>query len=72
MSQEPFVLSIETDVGTYQHGFHLGTDERWARSFAEDSYLKLQPKIGTVIKTVALMRNKKILDVFDGTWFNSL
>lgn len=26
-----YVLSIETDAGTYQHGFHLGTDSEIAR-----------------------------------------
>lgn len=66
----PFVLSIETDDGTYVHGAHLGTDEKVARACAEEVFAKRIPKIGKVIKTVALIDQHKVYDVFDGAWFS--
>lgn len=64
-----FVLSIETDAGTYDHGFHLGTDVRVAQSIAEEAYSRWTPKVGSYIKTVALKRNGQVF-VFDGEWSN--
>lgn len=64
---EVFTLSIETDEGTYVHGFHLGTIVRVAKQVAEDIWAKRIPKQGTCIKTVALMREGKSY-VFDGEW----
>lgn len=66
ISTPTFSLSIETDAGTYQHGYHLGTDERMARSFAAEICLKRRPKIGTRIRTVALIFDGRMVDVFDG------
>ena len=64
----PFILSIETTAGqTFQHGYHLGTDERLARQIAEEKFhMRVAARIPTV--TVALMRAGKIVDVFDGEW----
>ena len=71
--EQPFVLSIETDAGTYRHGFHLGTDEPLARNFAEKAFHHHRPRIGTRIVTVALMHMDRIFDVYDGDkWFNDL
>ncbi|MBS3648831.1 hypothetical protein KEU06_09455 [Pseudaminobacter sp. 19-2017] len=70
---QPFTLSIETDAGTYRHGFHLGTIERLARELAEEICLKRRPQRGTRIVTVALCRFESIVDVFDGKdWSNAL
>lgn len=69
----PFVLSVETDAGTYQDGFHYGWDEKIARSMAVEfhhcrkvQHAKLAPKGATRILTVALMKDGKIVDTFDG------
>lgn len=71
MTDSPFVMSVETDAGTYQYGFHLGTIESVARSMVEDRYLLLVPKIGTRVITIALMRDHKVFDVYDGSRWSS-
>lgn len=66
----PFCLSIEVAAGqAVQHGFHLGTDERLARQIAEEKF-HARVKHGLPVVTVALMRDRKVVDVFDGKWFN--
>lgn len=59
-------LSIEP-IGkpAYQHGFHLGTIEVVARQLAEEQFYRLRDT-----RTVALIRNRRIMDVFDGTWLS--
>ncbi len=65
----PFTASIETDAGTYQHGFHLGTDERVARELIEELCDKRVPKIGTRVVSVALIQNGMMLDCYGcGYW----
>lgn len=62
-----FTLSIEPIEGrAYQHGYHLGTIESVARKCAEDIYWSKRKSGG--VRTVALMRDRKIFDVFDGEW----
>ncbi len=68
-----YSLMIETDAGTYQHGYHLGTIEATARRLAEEIRLQRRPKIGNRIVRVALMTNRgnDLVDVFDGImWAN--
>lgn len=67
-NNEPYVLSVETDAGTYQHGFHLGTDMTVAKQFAEQFLRTAEPKIGTYVKTVALKQGGKVQHVYDGEW----
>ena len=56
-----FVLSIEPQTGrSFRHGFHLGTDLRVAREIAVEYF------VANAAKTVALMRDRKIFDLFDG------
>ena len=69
----PFCLSIEPTEGkTFQYGFHLGTDERLARVIAVEKFQQRnaagaeRPELFT--RTVALMRNRRIVDVYDGRW----
>jgi hypothetical protein len=63
-----FTLSIEETAGnSFLHGFHLGTDERLARQIAEEVF-NARVKYGQPIVTVALIRDRKLVDVFDGTW----
>ncbi len=63
-----FTLSIEATEGqSFQHGFHLGTDERLARQIAEEKF-NARVGAGMPTVTVALMRAGKIIDVFDGNW----
>jgi hypothetical protein len=66
-----YILSIETDAGTYTHGYHLGTIESTARAMAEHVFDSYTPRQGTVIRTVALMVNGKMVDCYDGQWFNN-
>ncbi len=65
-----FSLSIEpTGKPSFQHGFHLGTEEPMARKIAEETFHN-RNKHGDHTCTVALIRDRKIFDVYDGTWFN--
>lgn len=63
-----YILSIETDAGTYTHGYHLGTYENVARDMAEYIFNKFTPRQGTIIRTVALKLDDKMVDCFDGRW----
>jgi hypothetical protein len=68
MSNSPFTLSTETfDKHAYQHGFHLGTDELLARQIAEEKFHALRA-CGKPIITVALMRDGRMVDCYDGAW----
>jgi hypothetical protein len=67
---DPFILSIETSHGhSFQHGFHLGTEERLARQIAEEKF-HARVKHGLPVITVALIRAGKLVDCYDGAWFN--
>jgi hypothetical protein len=73
----PFVLSIEPTEGkTFQHGYHLGTDERLARKIAEETFTARNgaainhPSMWT--RTVALMRDGRLFDTFDGRWASDM
>lgn len=67
-----FTASVETDAGTYRHGYHLGTQEDLARNIIEE-IARGAPRMGTRIVTVALMKDGKIEDVYDGRdWVNDL
>lgn len=67
-----YSASVETDAGTYQHGYHLGTIETIARACVWD-ISKMRPKNGTHIKTVALIFDGRIIDVFDGKeWMSEI
>jgi hypothetical protein len=52
-------------MGSEQIGFHLGTMEVVARQLAEEQFYARRD-----IRTVALIRDRRILDVFDGTWLS--
>jgi hypothetical protein len=68
---QPFTLSIEpTDGKSFQHGFHLGTDEHLARQIAEEKF-HARNKHGMPTVTVALIREGKLVDCYDGKWFNA-
>ncbi len=64
MTNGTITLSIEP-IGkpAYQHGFHLGTIESVARQIAEEMFAARQD-----IRTLALIRDRRIIDVFDGLW----
>jgi hypothetical protein len=65
---KPFVLSIEpVDGRAFQYGYHLGTDERLARRLAAEEYHARNGR-GERVCTVALMRDRRIVDVYDGAW----
>jgi hypothetical protein len=69
MTNQPFTLSIETTAGqSFQHGFHLGTDERLARQIAEEKF-HARANNSLPVVTVALMRNGKVVDCYGGYWF---
>lgn len=63
-------MTLETDAGTYQHPWHLGTEEGIARFIAEEYMTNRTPKRGRVIATIALHRNGSIIDVLssDERW----
>ena len=67
-----FTMSVETDAGTYVHGFHFGTEEKIARQLVEGYFPTFRPKIGTRVITLALMRNGKLFDCYDGQWANDI
>lgn len=65
---QPFTLSIEETHGkSVQYGFHLGTDEKLARKIAEEKF-HARVKYNIPVVTVALMRNKKMIDCYNGKW----
>lgn len=65
---EPFILSIEPTGGkAFIHGFHLGTDERLARQIAVEKF-NARNAAGMWTTTVALIRGRKLVAVYDGTW----
>jgi hypothetical protein len=68
VSSDIFTLSIEDRAGhSFQHGFHLGTIERVARTLAEGCYHgRIANKLPVV--TVALKRAGEVFDVYDGEW----
>lgn len=63
-----FTLSIEDVAGhSFQHGYHLGTDEQIARQIAvEKFHARIEHKLPVV--TVALLRGNKMVDCYDGVW----
>lgn len=74
-----FTLSIETHAPTptdtftsYQHPFHLGTQEPLARSIAEEIYhARIRHNLPVV--TVALMRDGKMVDCYgNGRWHSDI
>lgn len=69
---KPFTMSIEETAGkSKQYGFHLGTDEKLARTIVEDKF-KARKEFGIPTVTIALMREHKIVDVFYGDkWHNA-
>lgn len=68
MAMGPFTLSIEpTGKPSFQHGYHLGTDERLARVLAEEHFHN-RNNAGDWTCTVALIRDRKIVAVYDGEW----
>lgn len=72
-----YTLSIEPTSGpAFQHGYHLGTDLKIARDCAasifnarNSSPLSADHKGRTMAtRTVALILNGRIVDVYDGQW----
>lgn len=76
MTASVFTLSIETTIyPAFQAPYHVGTDERIARLCAEETFTnrKWFAHCGRVtIRTVALMRDGHMVDVFDGDWASDL
>jgi hypothetical protein len=77
MTASVFCLSIEPVNGkTFVHGYHLGTIESVARQIAEKTFRtrnKLHPftdhaRNSYTTRTVALIRDGKLFDIYDGTW----
>lgn len=63
---KPFTMSIEEVAGKgKQHGFHLGTDEKLARTIVQDKF-KARSMFNMPTITIALIRDNKIVDVFYG------
>jgi hypothetical protein len=65
---QPYILSIEPIEGeTFQHKFHLGTDIGVAKKIAVEMFhARNQQNMPT--RTVALLRDNKIVDCYDGKW----
>lgn len=63
-----YCLSIEpTGKPSYQYGYHLGTDERLARSIVEEKFAAMNAA-GFGVCTMALVLDREVVDVFDGRW----
>jgi len=68
-----YVASIETDAGTYVHGFHLGTELEAAKWSCADLFKRKRLKLGKRIVTVGLIFDGRLVDVFDGRdWFEDI
>src|SRR5215475_2883811 len=79
MSDNTFYLSIEPVAGgAFCYWYHLGTIESVARDcaariFAERNASPYRQDLQSHVmktRTVALYRNGRMFDVFDGVWFN--
>lgn len=67
-----FILSIETAPGkAMQYPWHFGTIEHIARACALAVY-RDRVKAGLPTYTIALIRDCKIFDVFDGAEWHSV
>ena len=68
----PYYMSIETVEGkSFQHGFHLGTDEVMARALCEEKFkARVENNMPTI--TIALISSEgKLVDTFYGDrWHN--
>ena len=65
-----FVLSIETKPGhSEQYGFHLGTNEQLARQIVEEKF-RFFVQSSLPVVTMALIRDGKLFDCYDGQWMN--
>ena len=63
-----FTLSIEPTEGpSFVNGFHLGAIEAVARKEAEDRFHG-RNAWGLHTRTVALILDRRIFDVYDGRW----
>ncbi len=70
MTNSPFILSIEpTGERSFIHGYHLGTDECLARKLAEEHFHD-RNDAGFHTCTVALIRDRRLVAVYDGEWSN--
>lgn len=68
---EPFTLSIEPSNGPVRlHPYHLGTDGAIARDFARMIWARVNRAEGC--QTVALMRDGKLYDTWDGMAWQSV
>lgn len=68
MPNSPFTLSIEPVQGkSFIHGFHLGTVEGVARQCAAEQFHG-RNRNGAFTRTVALIRDNKLVGVYDGEW----
>lgn len=66
-----FALVVQTDDGSYQHGYHLGTDEWVARDLAEEICVLRRPRIGTHTVRVELLEGGRLVDEYDGLVWSS-
>jgi hypothetical protein len=67
-----FTLSIETEAGkAHQYGFHLGTYEPLARQIAQERF-HARVNNGYPTVTVALIRNGRLFDCYDGQWHSQI
>lgn len=70
-THETFTASVETEEGiSYQHPWHLGTHEDLARSICREIYHN-RIKHNQAVVTIGLKRNGKLIDVFNGTCWNT-
>lgn len=69
MSNPCYYASVEVSQGmTYQHPYHLGTDLRMARHCCEAIYYN-RIDSGKPVVSIGLMLSGKLIDTFDGVWF---
>lgn len=68
----PFLMSIEHRNGeSFTHHYHLGTDEKLARRLCVERFHG-RIELGMPTITVALLdANKKIIDVYNGEWYET-
>ncbi len=65
-----YTMSIEpVDGPSFINGFHLGTIESVARDLCVERFHG-RNAADMPTRTIALIRNRRIVDVYDGAWFN--
>lgn len=71
-TQPPFTMSVEpVNRPVFEYGYHLGHDADVARRFVQNYFRDYDHTFGHGLYTIAIKRNGKVWDVYDGCDWSS-